>query len=247
MSPHRRLLVASLLLAVAAPGTAGARPHVVSAYLWRTSEQLHLAFRTDRALPEQVNFPQTQVTPSGSFYTVSDSLHCYQVDITLEHGALIVGTDVRARPGDAVRVKIGNRGRIYNRRLEVLGRNRYYQRGAPIGCTRDPKANYVLFNLFPTPEVEPRRFFFTANSGPYLDRLRWTGWGTAHATATGRYISNCASCGPKIVKQTTVVLDRSVLCAPWGPATRAYRGHTTVYDTNRNPVRQEIGTTDVYC
>jgi hypothetical protein len=224
-----------VLAALLAPAAASARPHVLSAYLWKGNGQIHLNFKTDRALPEKIGYPQTTITPSGTTYTVSDSLHCYQVDITQP-----------ARPGDKVRVKIGQDGALFNRRLEVVRRQRGYQRGGLLGCTQDPKANRVLFNLYPSPAVEPVRYFFTANAGPYLDRLRWTGWGTDRATATAVFVSDCASCGPKVRKRTTVVLNRTITCAPWGIRTKAYTGYAIVYDTNRRPVRQDIGDSN-YC
>ncbi|MDQ2622624.1 MAG: hypothetical protein M3Y45_06245 [Actinomycetota bacterium] len=55
----------------------------------------------------------------------------------------------------------------------------------------------VIYNMFPSPKVRPARYFLTANSGPYMRKLKWKGWGTAKAVGRGRFISDCASCGPK--------------------------------------------------
>ena len=67
--------------------------------------------------------------------------------------------------------------------------------------------------------VQPGRWFFSANSGPYLRDLVWTGWGTPTATATGTYISDCASCGPHEKYAVTVTADQPVDCPAVGAQT----------------------------
>src|SRR5690242_19432740 len=64
----------------------------------------------------------------------------------------------------------------------------------------------ALFNLTFTPQVIPNRVFFTANSGPYLKKLKWKNWGEAKTVARGRFISDCASCGPYETKATKLPL-----------------------------------------
>ena len=70
----------------------------------------------------------------------------------------------------------------------------------------------VFINLFYETEMRPARIFFTANSGPYLRNLKWTNWGKARATAHGRYISDCASCGPKRNVKATVKFSKLKYC-----------------------------------
>ena len=55
----------------------------------------------------------------------------------------------------------------------------------------------VVFNLTESPIFKPRTFFLAANAGPLLTQLRWSNWGKEKTTATGIYVSDCASCGPE--------------------------------------------------
>jgi hypothetical protein len=69
--------------------------------------------------------------------------------------------------------------------------------GAAIAETASASVHHhtVLFNLTDSPQVKPARFFFQANSGPYLKSLKWTHWGKATATARGTYILDCSHGG----------------------------------------------------
>lgn len=70
--------------------------------------------------------------------------------------------------------------------------------------------------------VKPKRIFTAFNSSPYIDKLRWSGWGTAKATGKGIYVSKCASCpGPRL-RKATVRLYGGLRTCPGG-AIRVYR------------------------
>ncbi len=65
--------------------------------------------------------------------------------------------------------------------------------GCAVATAADtPKLVYLDYNG--QASVKPRTIFLSANAGPRLAALKWTGWGTAKATAKGRYVSDCASC-----------------------------------------------------
>ena len=228
----RRALLAALVAALAVPATAGAFTRVISAYAWLDRGTVRVDFRTDRPLaPVKIGYPQVDTSFTRGPLVVSRALNCYEGELG------------SASVGDRVRVRIGKHGQILDRRFTVLHRRPGYERGGLIGCRQDPKATSMLFNLYPSPSVEPVRYFFSANAGPYLDRLRWSGWGTPHATATGTYISDCASCGPKIVRRSTVVVHR-IRCTPWGGY--AYVGTAIAYTGSGEARRVPIGDSN-YC
>ncbi|WP_121254264.1 hypothetical protein [Nocardioides ferulae] len=71
----------------------------------------------------------------------------------------------------------------------------------------------VYFDMFYQQKVAPKRIFLTASSGPYLKRLDWSDWGSRRASATGRYISDCASCPPPAKRSATVRFSKRTFCA----------------------------------
>ncbi|HEU4658118.1 MAG TPA: hypothetical protein VFR97_11350 [Capillimicrobium sp.] len=213
--------VAVAVLAVSA-GPAAAAP-VTGASLWFndavrdefTAGKAMLVFRTEAALPTSTggSIP-TRVRIGGQrayLYTISSELHCYGADVDVLRGRKEVG-----RAGDRLKVTIGRAGGLLRRSLEVQPYAADVARGANLGCDADPKSTTVLFDLFYQPEIEPERVFFTANAGPYLKDLAWTGWGTAQAIGTGTYVSDCASCGPKQILPARLVLERPGACRGWG-------------------------------
>lgn len=249
------LLIAALAAALpAAPAAAKAPTRVISAYAdyvpanrtMRDEQRgtVHLFFRTTRRLGErEPGRPWLGIDPAGlTPYTVSGRLNCYEavLDVPLR------GRGSRLGPGRRIHVRIGRGGRLLERSLTILRRHRGWGRGGQIGCGQDPEANYLLFNLFRSPLRKPHDFFFTANSGPYVTDLRWSGWGTGRAVGHGRFVSDCASCGAPVHRPTVIVLDRSSGCPQWGA--RAYRGRARVYDTQTGPGRWvRIGVSDLYC
>jgi hypothetical protein len=86
-----------------------------------------------------------------------------------------------------------------------------------------PQPKVVFFGLYPEPEVKPARIFLTANAGPYVKDIRWTGWGTAKAIGKGTFISDCASCGEKESKPATLTFRRTVSCKQRGVRIYAYQ------------------------
>lgn len=70
----------------------------------------------------------------------------------------------------------------------------------------------AIFNLTQETKVKPSRFFLTANSGPYLKKLKWSKWGTAKTVGRGRFISDCVSCGEKENKPVRMTLHELIPC-----------------------------------
>lgn len=79
----------------------------------------------------------------------------------------------------------------------------------------------VAFNLTEEPLVKPRTYFLSANAGPRIEQLRWTGWGRPTTRATGIYVSDCASCGPEERRPVIVTFSGTRPCPKAG--TTAYR------------------------
>jgi hypothetical protein len=207
-----RSLALAVLAAVAVAAPAAAAPKVTgaAAYLRKTDDSTAtvVVFRTDAALPFKVaGFPTTSVRIGGgqaATEDVSPSLHCYQAQV---YGG---------RVGQHVRVRIGRRGSMLDRVVRVQPLTPAIARGGTLGCGADPASSAVIFNMYPPPLVQPGRFFFTANAGPYLKDLVWTGWGTPTATATGTYVSDCASCGAPQQYAVTVTVDALADCPAVG-------------------------------
>ncbi|MCO5314850.1 MAG: hypothetical protein M9938_01600 [Solirubrobacterales bacterium] len=80
------------------------------------------------------------------------------------------------------------------------------------GAGKPEYGRTVVFNMYPTPEVKPDRYFLTANAGPYLKNLRWKGWGRYKTVGKGRFISDCASCGPRENKPVRITFFRRKPC-----------------------------------
>lgn len=187
-----------------------------------------LVYRTDAALPE---YPtgDVRVAPriaglSGSSYAISRSLHCYGASVYADRRGKVGGAS--ALPGHRLRLRIPALG--WARTVAVRRQRPNLLRGQTLGCGADPKAHVVLFNLTRTPEVEPGRYFLSADAGPYVDGITWSGWGTGQAVGTGTYVSDCASCGPKERKPATITLKTPAACAVYG--TRAYKTGTLTKD-----------------
>ena len=95
----------------------------------------------------------------------------------------------------------------------------------------------ALFNLTYTPQVKPTRYFLTANSGPYVKKIKWKNWGSNKTVGRGRFISDCASCGPKENKPAKLVLWKKVNCKEYGVYTYKY-ARLRVIDPTRNRVTE---------
>lgn len=83
---------------------------------------------------------------------------------------------------------------------------------APAPAAHDPNLTTVYVDIGGDLRVEPRRIFLTANAGQYLRKLAWSDWGSGKATASGKFISDCASCPPPAVRDATVTATRQVTC-----------------------------------
>jgi hypothetical protein len=162
-----------------------------------------LIFRTDRALSAKQGWVQVRATIGsghGSMFTISREQHCYGARVTVDRGAQL-GVGTRAR------VTIGQAGSLLSRRLTLAARKAGDARGKPLGCTADPKSLIATSGPPGLPEIEPSMVFSSANAGPYVEKLAWTGWGTPEATGSGTYVSDCASCGPKEILPAEIVLS----------------------------------------
>ena len=108
---------------------------------------------------------------------------------------------------------------------------------ASLGAVADggtPK-KVAVFNLTETPLVKPSRIFLSANAGPYIKSIRWSNWGEAKTVGRGRFISDCASCGPKENKPAVITLWKLETCK--SPKVRSYRyGKLRVVDPTRKRV-----------
>ena len=94
----------------------------------------------------------------------------------------------------------------------------------------------VYFDYHYQPSVKPTSIFLTANSGPYLTKLKWTGWGTEKAVGRGRFIADCASCGPKENRRVRFTFHKKVTCK-YAPNVQIYRyGKIHVIDKSRKRV-----------
>lgn len=100
---------------------------------------------------------------------------------------------------------------------------------------KSPHKKTALFNLTYTPQVKPTRYFLTANSGPYVKKIKWKDWGTGKTVGRGRFISDCASCGPKENKPAKLVLWKKVYCKAYGVYTYRH-ARLRVVDPSRNRV-----------
>lgn len=105
----------------------------------------------------------------------------------------------------------------------------------------DGPKKVVYFDYNYTPSVKPNKIFLTANSGPYLKKLKWTGWGTNKAIGRGRFIADCASCFPKTNKRVTVYFRKLITCK-YAPNVKIYRyGKFHIKDPTRKRVHQWNG------
>jgi hypothetical protein len=230
----RTLLATTAVLLVLAP-SAQAKPEVVSAiaYFQPTHGNLRelqrgnlrITFRTDRPLGRKA-FEQG-IAMDGSFgyvHRISRSERCY--------GGM-VHVDPKAKVPGRVRVRLGNRGRLFDALLDVKKMRRNYINGAPLGCGADRRTRVHMFNLFETPMWAPRQIFFTANAGPYVEDLGWRGWGSERAVGRGVYVSTCASCGGPETRPAKLIFTNSVRCGEYGG--RVYRSGIleTRTDTNK--------------
>ncbi|MBN8867594.1 MAG: hypothetical protein J0H98_08565 [Solirubrobacterales bacterium] len=93
----------------------------------------------------------------------------------------------------------------------------------------------AIFNLTETPQVKPARYFLTADAGPYVRQIKWSGWGKGKAVGRGRFISDCASCGEKENKPAKLVLWKKVYCPDFHVYSYKF-GRLRVIDPTRNRV-----------
>jgi hypothetical protein len=202
-----RALVLSVLASVVVAAPAAAAPGAVALFRPhpRDAAATAVVLRTDAALPARA--AGWIDGRSVSLMTVSARLHCYLAEVPAYKGG---------RVGDRVRVRVGRHGSLLSATLRVQRMTAANARGGTLGCGEDPASGAVVFGLYPSPHVEPDRWFFTANAGPYLKDLVWTGWGSPTATATGTYVSDCASCGPRQEYPVTVRVDGLRACPNFG-------------------------------
>jgi hypothetical protein len=95
-------------------------------------------------------------------------------------------------------------------------------------ATTSSASGFVIFDLFYNPyPARPKRYFFTANSGPVLGHLKWERWGKRRPVARGRYVLDCGTCGPtREVYRAKVELKGRLQCKGNFSRFRSYRAMT---------------------
>jgi len=103
------------------------------------------------------------------------------------------------------------------------------------GASAAPKT--VIFNMYPAPLVQPERVFFQANSGPFMDKLVWSGWGSAQATATGTWTLDCSNGGggcapgdPSLAYPARYTVGDLAPCPRFGAGATSYRSGSIEVD-----------------
>ncbi len=106
-----------------------------------------------------------------------------------------------------------------------------------VGASVPRKLVYVdMFGQAVGPK--PSHIFLTADAGPRLVALKWSGWGTSRATAKGTYVSTCASCAPPGRRPATVVFHKIINCtdpAGRGGRYRVYKYATLTTEADNHP------------
>lgn len=216
--------IAALSLSPAvAPASAASKTRVVSAiaYFQPTTGSLRkfqrgnlqVVFRTNRALPAQPEFGDVTYGGATEYrHTISESAHCYGARSFIDADEKVPGR---------IRVKIGKDGKWLDTRLTVQKMRSTYVNGAALGCGVDRRTRVQLYNLTETPSWAPEDYFLTANSGPYIEDIGWTGWGSERAVGRGAFVSQCASCGEPETRPAKIILRDSVRCPEYGG--RVYR------------------------
>jgi hypothetical protein len=106
---------------------------------------------------------------------------------------------------------------------------------AAVGCSAAvaPAAHAaprtVIFDLFPSPVETPDSIFLTANSGPYIEKVSWAGWGTAKAVGTGTFVDNSGAPAPVPKYPATYTLTDPGPCPRLGSDVTSYRGGVISY------------------
>lgn len=85
---------------------------------------------------------------------------------------------------------------------------------------REKKVVYLDYNY--QAFVKPGKIFLQANSGPYLRRLKWSGWGTNRTVGRGQYVYDCASCIPHEKKPVRITFRKLINCK-FAPGIQIYR------------------------
>lgn len=102
------------------------------------------------------------------------------------------------------------------------------------GSTAGARSNKVVyFDPAYQQSVKPSRIFLTADSGPYLKKLKWKGWGTNKAVGRGRFISDCASCGDYENRAVTITFRKVIYCKAVDVNTYKF-GKIHIKDPRRN-------------
>lgn len=160
-----------------------------------------LIVRTDSAIREVHGFAQFTAA-IGRDYTrtfgLSRELTCYGAEADVAKKSSL-------RVGKRVRVRLGAK---YSKVLRVRRSRAGYPTGKPLGCDKDPKTAVATSGLGGLPEFEPERVFYTADAGPYVYDITWSGWGTAEAVGEGTYDagSNVPAGTPEKTEPARIVL-----------------------------------------
>lgn len=87
-----------------------------------------------------------------------------------------------------------------------------------------------MFDLFPSPLETPKSVFLTADSGPFIEKVSWAGWGTEKAVGTGTFVDNSGAPPPVPKYPATYTLTDLGPCPRLGSDMTSYRGGVISYD-----------------
>ena len=99
-----------------------------------------------------------------------------------------------------------------------------------VACAAHAAPRTVIFTLFSDPLEMPKEIDLTANSGPYIEKVSWAGWGTEKAVGTGTYVDNSGAPPPVPKYPATYTLTDLGPCPRLGSDVTSYRGGVISYD-----------------
>lgn len=95
----------------------------------------------------------------------------------------------------------------------------------PSAAAASVKPQYRIFDMnYQVYDPRPKGYYFTANSGPVMENMKWKGWGARRAIARGNYVLDCGTCGPtREVYRARVELKGRVQCKGYYKKFRSYK------------------------
>lgn len=126
--------------------------------------------------------------------------------------------------------------------LPVLGASAFL--GVAMGAGSTPVR---IFDSDGNALVEPLRIDLDSQGGPYIDGLKWVGWGGPVATGTGTYESKCDFCPKPAVRKAVVLLSRRGTCPKKGVNVYQVGEVKTLADETGEPTTYPVPTNFSVC